>query len=91
MWRQAICIFVMWQQEVFPEVEKSIKFLYLHHDNNDSVAKKVANVEKRTIWLDSTALFGLAPNFSYFDSKSCLHSLIQSNSVITIVVITNKY
>ncbi len=91
MWRQAICLFVMLQQEVFPEVEKSIKFLFLHHDNNDSVATKVANVAKRTIWLDITAPFGRALNFSYFDSKSCLHSLIESNSVITIVVITNKY
>ncbi len=91
MWLQAICIFVMWQQEVFPEVEKSIKFLFLHYDNNDSVATKVANVAIRTIWLDSTALYGGAPNFSYFVSKSCLHSLIQSNSVITIVAITNKY
>jgi predicted AAA+ superfamily ATPase len=76
MWRQAICIFVMWQQEAFPEVEKSIKFLFLHHDNNDSVATKVANVSKRTIWKDTTTLFGGAPNFSYSVSKSCLHSLI---------------
>ncbi len=91
MWRQAICIFVMWQQEVFPEVEKSIKFPFLHHDNNDSVATKVANVAIRTIWLDTTTLFGGTQNFSYFVSKSCLHSLIQSNSVVTIVVITNKY
>jgi hypothetical protein len=52
----------MWRQEVFSEVKKSIKLLFLHHnslkcgDNKDSVATNVANVATRTFWLDSTVL-----------------------------------
>jgi hypothetical protein len=50
------------KQDVYAEVEKSIKLLFLHHislkcgDSKDSVATKVVNVATRTFWLDSTAL-----------------------------------
>jgi hypothetical protein len=48
----------MWRQEAFLDME----LLLLEHishkcvDNKDSVATKVANVAKRTFWLESTAI-----------------------------------
>jgi hypothetical protein len=49
----------MWQQEVFLEVEKFNKLLFLQHISlkcGDSKEFVAANMATRTFWLDSTAL-----------------------------------